>query len=121
MRYDNFPGEKTYVVFHTEGTGEQGGAPIEEKEYLDSFDTEEEALAFGRTRYPRITGWEWDNFRININRLTDKGKELYAEFERAFATLEQRVKDHPDEYTTYQFGDTTITMQHNELFDGPKK
>lgn len=122
MTYKEYPGEKTYVVFHTEGTGEQGGSPIVEKEILRSFDTNEEALEFGKDRYPRITGWEWDNFTININTLTEKGKEKYAEFVEDYRRIEAHAKANPHLYHTYEMANgNSITLRHNEAFDGPLK
>ena len=119
MKYTEYPGQKTYVVFHTEGTGEQGGAPIVEKEMLASFDTKEEAIAFGTERYPRVTGWEWDGWTYNINTLTEKGREELGIFQEQCNVIEEDVIAHPELYETYKGEDFSVTYKKNPLYDTP--
>lgn len=123
MTYREYPDNPhTFIVHHTEGTGEQGGSPIVEKEEVFSCNSYQEAMEWGLKRYPRITGWEWDNFKINVNILTERGQIELKQFHADFEKVQEKIKANPDDYITVTGSNgMTITFQYNEAFDGPKK
>lgn len=116
MRYFEVPGEKTYCVFHTEGTGVQGD-PVMIKEFLKSFDSAEEAYAFGNARYPKPTGWENEGFTVDLNTLTPRGKKLYEIFKVNMEKMVKEQQENPDKFSTYKVGDIEITIAKNDKFD----
>lgn len=117
MRYENLgKGFKTYVVQHTTGFGEQGGEPIRYLEYVGSFNTFLDAAEFGRDVYPSDqSGWTYDDFSIVINTFTKVGKELLHIFREKCKEIEQKIKDNPDNYETFN----NITFEKNSNFEVP--
>ena len=109
---------KTYVVQRTTGFGDQGGEPTRWHEYLDSFDTLQEAIEFGNKRFPRDpSGWTYENYTIVINTLTDNGREEYNRFQDKFQQMEEYIKDNPEKFTTYYADGFSIVLENNAAFD----
>ena len=120
MTYKVYPDQFTYVVHHTTGCGEQGGEPIREHEIVFSSESYEECLAKGRELYPPSgSGWDYDNFTINVNITTTKGIQLLDKFREEGKVLEQHMKDNPEQWRTYTFGGHTMHLQYNPAFDEP--
>lgn len=108
---------KTYIVQHTVGFGVVE-SPREHLEYVDAFDTKDEALKYGEEKYPRDpSGWIYDGFDIVINTSTEKGKEEYEKFSKRFDSSLKKIAENPQNYYTYKINGQTISLEHNNLLD----
>jgi len=92
MMYKEYAGHHTYVVQRYTGFGLQESPHIE-GEVMGSFESEDEAkekqvqLTISEPSYN--PSWQYVNFFININTLTNKGKQLLLEFEKS---IEEGIK-----------------------------
>lgn len=111
MTYAEYIGfSKPYVVQHYTGTGVTED-PYEPKEVVGEFDTKEEAEGFAKKLFnenntPEQIKSTWcDNtYWVNVNILSDKGKQLLSEFRKGF----KRVDINPKEYDTHKVSDYTF-------------
>lgn len=115
--------EFTYHVYHTTGTGEQGGEPIRRREFLFATNDKEEIEPRARAIYPldaKYPGWTYDNWDYDVNTCTPEGQVIKAESDQRWEAIEQDQKDHPEQWSTYTAADgMTISLKHNPIFDGP--
>ncbi len=82
----------------------KGGEPIKKHDIVFSSDSKEEALSKGHELFPSDpSGWTYYSFDIDINTLTDLGKELYKEFKEDFDKFLEEAKQHPEKYTQVTF------------------
>jgi hypothetical protein len=110
----------TYIVHRTTGCGEQGGEPIRQHEIIGSANTWDEALKLGRALFPpHPSGWTYDSFCININTLTEKGKERLQKHQDNCAELEADRLARPELWDTVKIEAFELHFQRNPAFDTP--
>ncbi len=120
MTYKNYPGySKTYILVHNTGFGVME-APYEEKEIVFEANTLEEAQAEAKrltdlNNPGNDTSWKENTYHININTLTDKGKELLNDFHIKVDQLSQKAKD--EGWKPVKVGGVTVFMQPCKEFD----
>lgn len=118
QEYQQF--DKPYIVHRTTGTGAQGDTPLEIREPLGAFDTPEEANEFGKKLYPNVTGWDYENYTINVNTNTVVGKDLYEGFLKEWDNRLKDIEENSNEYNTITLIDgTTIHMRKDNQLDNP--
>src|SRR4051812_39701832 len=104
---------KTYIVHHTTGFGEEGNVPYRELEVIYTTDNIHEAHEKGREMFPaHPSNWTWDRYTINVNVLTQKGRRIYEEFIEAGRRLERRLREDPEDFIRYEMDGTSLYISH---------
>lgn len=127
MRYKDYEGfTKTYIIVHNIGFGTPEDN-YEEVAPVAEADTYAEAAKIannlkGENNPPEDlqSSWCYNTYHININTLTDDGKELLEEFYKESDALLKKAIDNPDNYTVSKSGEYTFYMQKCPEFDSPK-
>jgi len=116
--YAKFEGyTKTFIIRHTTGVGVME-SPLVEKEIMFETDDEKEAekQAIKLTKYYNSpedleTTWYSNRYVIQVNTITDKGKELHKEFLVYLEKLKKQITKNSKDTVTY-----TIEHEDNTKF-----
>ena len=120
LRYGEFPEIKeTYIVNYMTGCGVME-SPFEEKEIVYKSDSLEDCENYIKEHYP-YKEWQFHHGIITANTLTEEGKKLLKVFQGEWFSVEEKIKNNPQNYTTYTTNDgMKITLENNNLLDGIK-
>lgn len=118
MTYDNYKGfTKPYVVQHYTGTGVMEDNYIA-REVVGEFDTKIEAETFADKMFKanntpeQIKSTWYDNtYSVNVNTLSDKGKELLTDLEKGFG----KIKINKEDYEKMVVGERTFYFKKFHL------
>ena len=111
MTYDNYEGySKPFIVQHNTGTGVMEDNYIL-REVAGEFDTKEDAEKFADKLFKENntleqikSTWCDNTYCVNVNTLSEKGKQLLADLKKGFKDIEINK----DEYDTYKVGEYTF-------------
>ena len=126
MTYKEYPDHKgCYVIVHYTGYGVMEDPYIEREPVYSTNDCDDtEALVHAFTEDYNTpeqieSTWIPDTFHINVNTITDKGKQLHKEFTEVFEIKLKEVKQDP-RMQEMKFGSQTIYFIPMPEFDEPK-
>lgn len=127
MRYQDYEGyTKPYVIVHNTGFGVME-APYEEHEVVAEAYTYYEAQRIAKqftrehnTAEEIESSWIPHTYHINVNTNNPEGQRLLEEHNKQTDVLFQKVKDHPEDYTTYKQNGMTFHFKKLPEFDNPK-
>ena len=103
MTYKEYPYiDKVYVLHHTEGIGVME-SPLYEREIIAASDDKKELEEIGKKTYPRDgSGWDYHKWCINVNTSTEGGKVLLEKFHDKVAHIQNKIDEHPEDYSTIE-------------------
>ena len=103
MKYKEYTGyTKTFIVVHNTGFG------VQEASYQEQgivYETDNEADAYKKADELRTknnsaedlkSSWAYNAYQVNINTLTEQGKEFLKKFESDFEESLEKIKSNPN-------------------------
>jgi len=126
MTYKDYPEHKgCYVVVHYTGYGVMEAPHIEQEAVFSTNDHRRakieahEFMCKNNSSDSIASTWTNNNYHININTATKKGKELHEKFSAEFDKLLANTKKHPDTKEV-KMGNNTMYFIPMKEFDEPK-
>jgi hypothetical protein len=121
MRYSEYKNyTKVYVVVHNTGTGVMEDPYIEhevvyETDFLEEAEAKASELKLKHNSKAEIEStWCSNTYHINVNILSDKGKELKEKFSKEFdERLKMGMKN--SKYNVHKVGDLTFFTDNSEI------